>query len=189
VSWKRTLIHMLDNRVGRPILGRLATARARQLLQEETEIGYDEVWHHRVGPYFVPDGPRFDYYEPTILAWKDEIPAYFRLAADQWFRNYKPKPGDVIVDIGAGHGEDVLPFAQESGPTGTVLAIEAHPKTYEHLKRFCNLNRLSNVIPIHAALMDTPGTVQILRESLASEASIPLGGPVSGVISLNLQIR
>jgi hypothetical protein len=35
----------------------------------------------------------------------------------------------------------------------------------------------------------TPGTVQILRESLAGESSIPLGGPVTGVISLNLQIR
>jgi SpoIVB peptidase S55 len=35
----------------------------------------------------------------------------------------------------------------------------------------------------------TPGSVQILRESLASESSIPLAGPVSGVISLNLQIR
>jgi SpoIVB peptidase S55 len=35
----------------------------------------------------------------------------------------------------------------------------------------------------------TPGSVQVLRESLASEASVPLGGPVSGVISLNLQIR
>ena len=34
-----------------------------------------------------------------------------------------------------------------------------------------------------------PGSVQVLRESLASEASIPLGGPVSGVISLNLQVR
>lgn len=34
-----------------------------------------------------------------------------------------------------------------------------------------------------------PGSVQVLRESLASEASIPLGGPVSGLISLNLQIR
>src|SRR5258706_201737 len=33
------------------------------------------------------------------------------------------------------------------------------------------------------------GSVQVLRESLASESSIPLGGPVSGVISLNLQIR
>ncbi len=30
---------------------------------------------------------------------------------------------------------------------------------------------------------------QVLRESLASEASIPLGGPVSGIIYLNLQIR
>jgi hypothetical protein len=35
----------------------------------------------------------------------------------------------------------------------------------------------------------TPGTVQVLRESLASESSVALGGPVSGVISLNLQIR
>ena len=35
----------------------------------------------------------------------------------------------------------------------------------------------------------TPGSVQVLRESLASESSIPLGGPVAGIISLNLQIR
>jgi len=34
-----------------------------------------------------------------------------------------------------------------------------------------------------------PGSVQVLRESLSSESSIPLGGPVAGVISLNLQIR
>ena len=34
-----------------------------------------------------------------------------------------------------------------------------------------------------------PGTAQVLRESLASESSVPLGGPVSGIISLNLQIR
>jgi hypothetical protein len=34
-----------------------------------------------------------------------------------------------------------------------------------------------------------PGSVQILRESLASESSVALGGPVSGVISLNLTVR
>jgi hypothetical protein len=34
-----------------------------------------------------------------------------------------------------------------------------------------------------------PGSVQVLRESLTGESSVPLGGPVSGVISLNLQIR
>jgi len=35
----------------------------------------------------------------------------------------------------------------------------------------------------------TPGSVQVLRESLASESSVVLGGPVAGLISLNLQIR
>jgi hypothetical protein len=34
-----------------------------------------------------------------------------------------------------------------------------------------------------------PGTVQVLRESLAGESSVQLTGPVSGVVSLNLQIR
>jgi hypothetical protein len=34
-----------------------------------------------------------------------------------------------------------------------------------------------------------PGSVQILRESLAGEASVPMSGPVSGIISLNLPIR
>lgn len=34
-----------------------------------------------------------------------------------------------------------------------------------------------------------PGSVQVLRESLSSESSVLLGGPVSGVITLNLQIR
>ncbi len=34
-----------------------------------------------------------------------------------------------------------------------------------------------------------PGSVQVLRESLASESSVPMGGPVSGVISLSLPVR
>jgi hypothetical protein len=34
-----------------------------------------------------------------------------------------------------------------------------------------------------------PGSVQVLRESLANESSIELGGPVGGLISLNLPIR
>jgi SpoIVB peptidase S55 len=33
------------------------------------------------------------------------------------------------------------------------------------------------------------GSVQVLGESLASEASVPMDGPVSGVISLNLPVR
>ncbi len=35
----------------------------------------------------------------------------------------------------------------------------------------------------------TPGSVQVLRESLAGETSVALGGPVSGVVSLTLAVR
>jgi hypothetical protein len=35
----------------------------------------------------------------------------------------------------------------------------------------------------------SPSSVQVLRESLASESSVALGGPVTGLVSLNLQIR
>ncbi|MGB7846758.1 MAG: SpoIVB peptidase S55 domain-containing protein [Candidatus Acidiferrum sp.] len=51
---------------------------------------------------------------------------------------------------------------------------------------------MPNVPLSQIAIIDgrpTPGSVQVLRESLASESSIALGGPVSGLISLNLQIR
>jgi FkbM family methyltransferase len=127
----------------------------------DVQIGYDEAWHHRIGSYFVPDGPRFEYYEPTVLSWKNEIAAYFEDAADCWFTYYGPRAGDTIVDVGAGRGEHVLPFSSKVGPTGKVLAIEAHPETYAYLRRFCKLNQLGNVLPIHTALMDTPGKVQI----------------------------
>lgn len=161
VSWKRRLIHALDNNAGRALLATLATIKAKQLVHQDVQIGYDEAWHHRFGPYYVPDGPRFDYYEPTVLEWKDEIARYFQEAEDYWFKHYEPRAGDTIVDIGAGRGEHILPFSLKVGPGGKVLAIEAHPETYAYLRRFCKLNRLTNVVPIHAALMDAAGTVQI----------------------------
>ena len=34
-----------------------------------------------------------------------------------------------------------------------------------------------------------PGSVQVLRESLASEGSVGMSGPVTGIISLNLPVR
>ena len=136
MSLKRMIIRQLDGPVGRPLLAMLLTARARRLLREKNvEVRYDQLWLHRIGPYFVPDGTSFDYYDSTILAWKDQIATYLRNAEDYWFEHYQPKPGDVILDVGAGRGEDVLAFSREVGGTGRVLAIEAHPVSYRILAR------------------------------------------------------
>jgi hypothetical protein len=51
---------------------------------------------------------------------------------------------------------------------------------------------LPNVPLSQIAIVDGkpgPGSVQVLRESLASESSVGMGGPVGGVISLNLPVR
>jgi FkbM family methyltransferase len=176
MSLKRTIIHMLDNPVGRPLLGRLATLKVRQLLHSDVEIGFEQGWYHRIGPYIVPDRPRFDYYEPTVLAWSHEIPTYFRDAEDFWFSNYQPRSGDVIIDIGAGRGEDSLPFSRKTGPTGVVIAVEAQPGTFRQLERFCRLNQLHNVITLHAAVMDAPGTIQITDGELWETNSVQTDG-------------
>jgi FkbM family methyltransferase len=75
--------------------------------------------------------------------------------------HYKPRLDDVIIDIGAGRGEDTLAFARRVGPNGKVFAIEAHPSTYNYLRWFCERNQLNNVVPVDLAIMDASGTAYI----------------------------
>jgi FkbM family methyltransferase len=83
------------------------------------------------------------------------------IADDFWFSIHEPKAGDIVFDVGAGRGEDALLLSRKVGPSGKIVAIEAHPVTYDHLTRLCRLKRLSNVVTLNLAVMDTPGTVYI----------------------------
>jgi hypothetical protein len=94
-------------------------------------------------------------------------------------------------------------FGGSSGPSGLdqLIAVLNHERRNDRL--YVGLfmpsptilwedKELPNIPLSQINVLDgrpAPGSVQVLRESLASESSIPLGGPVSGVISLNLQIR
>jgi len=94
-------------------------------------------------------------------------------------------------------------FAGSSGPSGLDQLIAVLNRERRNDRLYVGLfmsaptllwedKELPNIPLSQINVLDgrpTPGSVQVLRESLAGEASIPLGGPVSGVISLNLQIR
>jgi FkbM family methyltransferase len=139
-----------------------ATSELRSQTGEDLEIAFEAgLWLHRAGKLWFPDGPRFDYGEGCWTKWSGREEKFRRDAADYWFHVYKPKPGDVIVDIGAGRGEDVYAFSEAVGPTGTVWAIEAHPGSYRLLERFCLKNGLSNVRLLNSAAMNRRGTLQI----------------------------
>jgi FkbM family methyltransferase len=162
LSYKRALSRLLDRPGGRLILGKIATNFLQRMNGDGVEVVYrDGLWTHRVGHDFFPDGLRFEYADADFDSWKRQMDIYAANAKDYWLQHYRPQEGDVIVDVGAGRGEDTLAFSRAVAETGRVIAIEAHPVTFAILKNFCRLNRLTNVTPLQLALMDKAGTVRI----------------------------
>jgi FkbM family methyltransferase len=163
-SLKRKIIGALDVSGGRFLLAWLTSRRASGLLGRPAAVQYrNGLWMHRLGTdVVVPDSAHYACYDADILRWPGEIDR-LRANTRDFFNGlrYSPGPGDTIVDIGAGRGEDVLAFSQAVGPAGKVLAVEAHPLSFRLLKAFCEVNGLRNVIPVHAAVMDAPGSVTI----------------------------
>jgi FkbM family methyltransferase len=78
-----------------------------------------------------------------------------------WAWQYMPRPGDTIIDVGAGIGEEAVIFSQLVGETGRVVSIEAHPSTFACLERTIKLSGLSNVHPVFAAVADQDGELFI----------------------------
>lgn len=138
------------------------TAEAReQFPGVDIEVLWDGMWVRRVGPDYFPDPEMFAADEKKRARWPVQAEKYLRDAEDYWFHVYKPKRGDVIVDIGAGRGEDVFAFSRAVGPEGRVVAIEPHPVSFGILEKFCELNRLSNVTALNLACVDRPAQLQI----------------------------
>jgi FkbM family methyltransferase len=178
LSYKRTLIRLLDRPGGRFLLGKMATHFFRRVTGDDLEIAYRYgLWTRRAGDYFFPDSPKFDYTYIDFDTWKNHAEQCISQTKDFWLYNYSPQPGDIVVDVGAGRGEDTLTFSRAVGARGRVIAIEAHPLSFATLKSFCRLNRLSNVTPLHFALMDKAGTVYTVESSSSwRENAVEYGG-------------
>lgn len=80
-------------------------------------------------------------------------------AADYVLREYVPRPGDTVVDIGAGTGREAYLFSDLVGARGRVFAIEAHPETFRWLQRACEVNGMNNVEPVLLAITDSAGEI------------------------------
>lgn len=105
---------------------------------------------------------------------------------DHWLYKYNPQAGDVIVDIGAGIGWEAVAFSELVGKSGKVLAVEAHPDTYNELQRNIRRSNAKNISMQQKAVSEKSGTVYIgdsddhLANSISSE---PAGGSRSHKVS------
>src|SRR5215211_7369391 len=65
---------------------------------------------------------------------------------------FRPKEGDIVVDVGAHIGKYTIIASKMVGSQGKVTAIEAHPVNYDILKKNIVLNKLDNVIALNYAV-------------------------------------
>jgi FkbM family methyltransferase len=154
MSYRRALIRALDRPGGRTILGAVINRLARRSAPGVRVYFRSGMWMHREKDVTFVDSPTLDYHSLIFPTWMNELERAIENASDSWFHVYKPRPGDFIIDAGAGKGEDTIVFSTAVGPTGNVLSIEAHPVTFRCLRLFCELNHLHNVAATNFALID-----------------------------------
>jgi FkbM family methyltransferase len=73
------------------------------------------------------------------------------------------KPGDVFVDVGANVGYFSILASRIVGPSGSVVAIEASPTTFELLTANLARNHVTNVRAVNVAASDAPGTLRLFE--------------------------
>ena len=164
---RRAFIRTLDRPGGRWVLSALATWYARKKTGRDIAVWYDDLWIRSLKPQIhVADTPSFEYFANDLLTFPALTQRIFEAPRDYWFYSYTPSSGDLIVDVGAGVGFDALLFSHAVGASGRVIAIEAHPKTFRSLQKFCELNQLTNTTCLQLAVVDRERDVYI--EDLAT---------------------
>jgi FkbM family methyltransferase len=93
--------------------------------------------------------------------------------SEPWMTYYfKPKEGDVVIDVGAHVGKYALYSAKLVGESGVVIAIEPHPENYRALMRNIELNGFKNVIALNVAAYNCNGKKMPLIGSIDQEYTV-----------------
>src|SRR5918912_1225509 len=85
---------------------------------------------------------------------------------------FRPKQGDIVVDVGAHMGKYTIIASKRVGTNGKVIAIEAHPGNYEMLNRNIELNRLTNVISLNYAVYSKETIIKLFLPDEKSNHTI-----------------
>lgn len=166
----------LNRRGLRSLLAPLVSELARRRGQGVQKIFHDHgIWIHKTSRgYFAYPHP----YVRLNMAQLDDF------AQSVFLLGYRPKPGDVIMDIGAGVGEETLTFSRAVGAHGKVISIEAHPLSFRCLQKLVEYNRLENVLPVHRAVTQPLCNVTTIEDSkkyIRNRVDCGSGIRVSGV--------
>jgi len=70
----------------------------------------------------------------------------FFYAYKDFTKKFIPKKNDIILDVGAGLGSEMLIFSKRVGLNGKVICLEPDPRLFKVLECVIEVNKLKNVI-------------------------------------------
>jgi len=121
----------------------------RQALRDAIQRVYSEVAHDPKKGYHFHTGPeyaveRLDYSPAALAELPGSVTAPFAGVGNPLALG-APRPGETVVDIGAGSGMDSFLAAQAVGPSGRVIAVDMTPAMLERGRESVVLTGLSQV--------------------------------------------
>jgi len=153
----------LDRPGLRWLAGALAGAALARRYNTPTAVTYrDHLWHCRRANH-VEVRPDLEFGRPT---WWD------RVVNDIFFHDYVPRAGDVVLDLGAGNGEELSRISHAVGPEGRVLAFEPHPDCFRALLATVRANGLTNVEAFRQAVADRAGVTTLSGDDASTRSVI-----------------
>lgn len=87
-----------------------------------------------------------------------------------YLREHLVRPGDVVFECGAHHGELTIHLSRWVGEQGKVVAFEPVPRNRACVQKQIELNDLKNVTLVHAAVGRERGRARITDDSNAEVA-------------------
>jgi len=136
--------------------------------------------------------PQLHRYAASGLEFELSSMAEEAAAIESYFRWYRPKPGDIVFDLGAYCGVSSYYFSQMVGSTGKVYAFEPDPLNFSLLQRNIARHCLTNVVAVQVAISASSGFADFFSEgalgsTLASHSSRISSGGVTQVRTMTFE--
>lgn len=160
------VFRVLDRPGRRWLLALLGTAFVTVSRRERCRVEYhDGMWLHHYRDAVVP----------WVVPGRESPRQLHDSVVDRFAYDYLPTTGDVVVDVGAGFGEEALSFSRLVGATGRVLCFEAHPRAYRGLRTLVEYNELANIETFNVALVAETRTVHISDDDPLTKGNTVVG--------------
>lgn len=111
----------------------------------EYDPDYDMYWLKNKNQYlYLVKTPYFNFSKKKLYKNIERIACQY----------YKPKKGDVIIDIGAGIGTETLYFDEKTENSGKIYSIEASKSSHQKLVELCAKNGILSSENLNLAIVD-----------------------------------